>query len=181
MENVRTIFGDRKLQVSPPVRSPKANRYLRALTHFINCHGGHDDILFYGQRSGDDWFPTAISNEDVLKHAVYGTVVPLNPGAFEADAVFLALPEAASAELAPSLLTRGLRVIDLSGAFRLRDSASRAKFYPATGSLPDGVAYGLTEFEIDAIKKARLLSNPGKTDSFPPKCKLPVQMDQSSP
>jgi N-acetyl-gamma-glutamyl-phosphate reductase len=90
-----------------------------------------------------------------------GTVVPLNPGEFEADAVFLALPEAASAELAPSLLANGLRVIDLSGAFRLRDSASRAKFYPATGSLPDGVAYGLTEFEIDAIKKARLLSNPG--------------------
>ena len=30
---------------------------------------------------------------------------------------------------------------------------------PAT--LPDGVAYGLTEFELDAIKSARLLSNPG--------------------
>jgi len=90
-----------------------------------------------------------------------GTVVPLNPGAFEADAVFLALPEAASAELAPTLLASGMRVIDLSGAFRLRDSASRATFYPATGPLPDGIAYGLTEFETDAIRNARLLSNPG--------------------
>jgi N-acetyl-gamma-glutamyl-phosphate reductase len=90
-----------------------------------------------------------------------GTVVPLNAAAFAADAVFLALPEAASAELAPALLESGLRVIDLSGAFRLRDDAKRAKFYPATGSLPDGVAYGLTEFELDAIKTARLLSNPG--------------------
>jgi N-acetyl-gamma-glutamyl-phosphate reductase len=52
-------------------------------------------------------------------------------------------------------------VIDLSGAFRLRDDAKRAKFYPATASLPSGVAYGLTEFELDAIKSARLLSNPG--------------------
>jgi N-acetyl-gamma-glutamyl-phosphate reductase len=90
-----------------------------------------------------------------------GTVVPLNAASFAADAVFLALPEAASAELAPVLLSSGLRVIDLSGAFRLRDDALRAKFYPATASLPAGVAYGLTEFEVDAIKSARLLSNPG--------------------
>ncbi|MEY4095185.1 MAG: N-acetyl-gamma-glutamyl-phosphate reductase [Acidobacteriota bacterium] len=90
-----------------------------------------------------------------------GTVVPLNADALDADAVFLALPEAASAELAPSLLARGLRIIDLSGAFRLRDDAKRAKFYPATASLPAGVAYGLTEFELEAIKTARLLSNPG--------------------
>src|SRR5436853_6140805 len=43
-----------------------------------------------------------------------GTIVPLNVAAFAADAVFLALPEAASAELAPMLLKRGPRVIDLS-------------------------------------------------------------------
>jgi N-acetyl-gamma-glutamyl-phosphate reductase len=90
-----------------------------------------------------------------------GTVVPLNAAAFAADAVFLALPEAASAELAPMLLASGLRVIDLSGAFRIRDDSDRAKFYPATASLPAGVAYGLTEFELEAIKTARLLSNPG--------------------
>jgi N-acetyl-gamma-glutamyl-phosphate reductase len=90
-----------------------------------------------------------------------GTVVPLNASALEADAIFLALPEAASAELAPTLLERDIRVIDLSGAFRLRDDARRAKFYPATSSLPNGVAYGLTEFELESIKSARLLSNPG--------------------
>lgn len=90
-----------------------------------------------------------------------GTVVPLNAAAFAADVVFMALPEAASAELAPALLSSGLRVIDLSGAFRLRDAAARAKWYPATAAVPDGVAYGLTEFELDSIASARLLSNPG--------------------
>lgn len=90
-----------------------------------------------------------------------GTIVPLDAALLSADAVFLALPEAASAELAPALLARGMRVIDLSGAFRLRDDAKRSAFYPATASLPAGVAYGLTEFELDAIKQARLLSNPG--------------------
>jgi N-acetyl-gamma-glutamyl-phosphate reductase len=77
------------------------------------------------------------------------------------DVVFLALPEAASAEIAPTLLEAGRRVVDLSGAFRLRDAALRAQWYPATGELPSGVAYGLTEFELDAIRAARLLSNPG--------------------
>jgi N-acetyl-gamma-glutamyl-phosphate reductase len=92
-----------------------------------------------------------------------GEVRPLDVDALasSADAVFLALPEAASADLAPRLLGAGRRVIDLSGAFRLRDEATRAKWYPATGVLPDGVAYGLTEFEAPAIRTARLLSNPG--------------------
>jgi N-acetyl-gamma-glutamyl-phosphate reductase len=90
-----------------------------------------------------------------------GTIVPLNAAAFAADAVFLALPEAASAELAPALLASGLKVIDLSGAFRLREPAARTKWYPATATLPDGVAYGLTEFELLNIAKAKLLSNPG--------------------
>src|SRR5688500_16467053 len=49
-----------------------------------------------------------------------------------ADAVFLAVPEAASAALVPQLQARGVkRIFDLSGAFRLRDRGLRAKWYPA--------------------------------------------------
>jgi N-acetyl-gamma-glutamyl-phosphate reductase len=75
--------------------------------------------------------------------------------------VFLALPEEAAAHLAPRLVEQGLRVIDLSGAFRLRDAAARAKWYPATtlGSL--NPVYGLTERNYDAIRDARLITNPG--------------------
>jgi N-acetyl-gamma-glutamyl-phosphate reductase len=79
----------------------------------------------------------------------------------DADVVMLALPEAASAELAPALLARGLRVIDLSGAFRIRGAADRQRWYPATASLPEGTVYGLTEGHQDAIRQARLVSNPG--------------------
>src|SRR5947209_3321987 len=55
-----------------------------------------------------------------------GTITALVPEALAQDAefVFLALPDAAAAELAPSLVDAGVRVIDLSGAFRLRDTAS---------------------------------------------------------
>ncbi len=92
-----------------------------------------------------------------------GEVVPLDLAAVgrAAEVVFLALPEAASAETAPALLDAGARVIDLSGAFRLRDDAARAKWYPATKTLPDGVVYGLTEFTAAAIPSARLVSCPG--------------------
>jgi N-acetyl-gamma-glutamyl-phosphate reductase len=92
-----------------------------------------------------------------------GEVTPLDLGAVkaQADVAFLALPEAASAENARPLLEAGLRVVDLSGAFRLRDAGGRAKWYPATAGMPEGVAYGLTEFERSAIRRARLVANPG--------------------
>lgn len=79
----------------------------------------------------------------------------------EAEVAFLALPEAASAEVAPGLLKAGLRVVDLSGAFRLRDDAARKQWYPATPAMPAGVAYGLTEYERAAIREAQLVANPG--------------------
>jgi N-acetyl-gamma-glutamyl-phosphate reductase len=79
----------------------------------------------------------------------------------DAELVFLALPDTAAATLAPTLLAAGRRVIDLSGAFRLRDASLRARWYPETHELPEGTAYGLTELERSAIKRARLVANPG--------------------
>jgi N-acetyl-gamma-glutamyl-phosphate reductase len=78
-----------------------------------------------------------------------------------ADIVFLALPEAASADLGARLVDRGVRVIDLSGAFRIRDAADRQRWYPATATLPAGTVYGLPERDAAAIKDARLVSCPG--------------------
>ena len=92
-----------------------------------------------------------------------GEVVPLDPQAVlaSAEVVFLALPEAASAEMGATFVAAGRRVIDLSGAFRLRDDAARARWYPATTTMPEGVVYGLTEFAGAEIPGARLVSCPG--------------------
>lgn len=92
-----------------------------------------------------------------------GQVLPLEPAAVidAADIIFLALPEAASAELGATFLAAGRRVIDLSGAFRLKDDAARARWYPATTTMPEGVVYGLTEFTGADIPGARLVSCPG--------------------
>jgi N-acetyl-gamma-glutamyl-phosphate reductase len=92
-----------------------------------------------------------------------GQVEPLNPArlAGETDVTFLAVPEKAAAQLAPPLVEAGVRVIDLSGAFRIRDASARTHWYPATADLPEGAAYGLTEFFRDEVRTARLVANPG--------------------
>src|SRR5206468_5823524 len=91
-----------------------------------------------------------------------GVVEPFSADrlAGEADVIFLALPEEAAATVAPALLARGIRIIDLSGAFRLRDAASREQWYPATklGSLKP--VYGLTERNHAEIAGAQLVANP---------------------
>jgi N-acetyl-gamma-glutamyl-phosphate reductase len=98
-----------------------------------------------------------------LQHVWTGTITPLDVAALgrDADLVFLALPDTAAAEIAPPLVDAGLRVIDLSGAFRLRDEQARARWYPETRLVPPGVAYGLTEHERQAVRSARLVANPG--------------------
>lgn len=92
-----------------------------------------------------------------------GEIRPFTPEAVvgRVDAVFLALPEAAAAETAPALVAAGLRVLDLSGAFRLRDAGARARWYPATPALPAGTTYGLTERCRAELPGARLVACPG--------------------
>lgn len=98
-----------------------------------------------------------------LKRIWEGSVTPLDVErlAANADIVFLALPEAASAEIGAALVQRGVRVIDLSGAFRIRADADRQRWYPATATLPPGVVYALPERHAEEIRDARLASCPG--------------------
>jgi N-acetyl-gamma-glutamyl-phosphate reductase len=82
----------------------------------------------------------------------------------EIDVVFLSTPHELSHDVIPQLLARGLRVIDLSGAFRLKDSTGFARWYgfehKAAAALAEAV-YGVPELNAEAIRKARLVANPG--------------------
>ena len=78
--------------------------------------------------------------------------------------VFLATPPEVSIELAPALLAAGAKVIDLSGAFRLRTPAAYATWYKEQHTQPEllaEAAYGLPEFCRERIPSARLVANPG--------------------
>jgi N-acetyl-gamma-glutamyl-phosphate reductase len=79
------------------------------------------------------------------------------------DCVFLALPHGQALDIAPRLPT-GLRVVDLSGDFRLRDASAFASAYGrehTAAGLQREFVYGLTELNREAIRGARLVSNPG--------------------
>jgi N-acetyl-gamma-glutamyl-phosphate reductase len=81
-----------------------------------------------------------------------------------AQVAFLALPHGVAAEIARALLERGLRVIDLSADFRLRDAAVYEEFYGHAHPAPDLLAeavYGLPEIRAEEIKAARLVASPG--------------------
>src|SRR6202042_2110249 len=78
--------------------------------------------------------------------------------------VFLATPAGVSMELAPVMLDAGAKVIDLSGAFRLREAAAYSHWYQEKHTAPELLAeavYGLPEFCRERIAGARLISNPG--------------------
>jgi N-acetyl-gamma-glutamyl-phosphate reductase common form len=79
------------------------------------------------------------------------------------DFVFLSLPHGQALDIVPRL-PEGLKVIDLSGDFRLRDRAVFEKFYGREHTamqMQEGFVYGLTETNREAIRQATRISNPG--------------------
>jgi N-acetyl-gamma-glutamyl-phosphate reductase len=82
----------------------------------------------------------------------------------EVDVVFLCLPHGAAAQTALAALDAGVRVIDLSADFRLRDAATYEAWYGVRHPSPQLLAeavYGLTEYARAALPGARLVANPG--------------------
>jgi N-acetyl-gamma-glutamyl-phosphate reductase len=80
------------------------------------------------------------------------------------DAVFFATPHGTAMTLAPELVARGVKVIDLSADFRLRDTAVFKQWYRQDHACPDLLAeavYGLPEVYREQIRKARIVANPG--------------------
>jgi len=109
-----------------------------------------------GSRLGEvhPWLAgTSLGEREVVAPDAVGTT----------EVAILALPHAESATLAPALLERGARVIDLSGAFRL-DAATYPEWYGFEHPQPAWTAkavYGLPERGRDRIAGAELVANPG--------------------
>ena len=77
---------------------------------------------------------------------------------------FLCLPHEAAMEHTPKLLVRGVKVVDLSAAYRIKDAAVYEKAYGHHHTDPKNLehaVYGLTEFAREQVKRAMLVANPG--------------------
>ncbi|MEH7075241.1 N-acetyl-gamma-glutamyl-phosphate reductase [Neobacillus drentensis] len=80
------------------------------------------------------------------------------------DVVFFATPSGVSSKLAPQLIDREVKCIDLSGDFRLRSGEIYESWYkhaPAEDKYLKQAIYGLSEVYPDKIKTANLIANPG--------------------
>jgi N-acetyl-gamma-glutamyl-phosphate reductase len=93
--------------------------------------------------------------------------LPFSPEAVARESlalVFLATPPEVSMDLAPAILETGARIVDLSGAFRLRTPENYKAWYKGAHTQPallGEAVYGLPEFCRERIPAARLLANPG--------------------
>lgn len=96
--------------------------------------------------------------------------VPLPMGPFDperlagvADVAMVSYPHGAAAEAVAALRAQGLRVVDLSADFRLRDAAAHERWYGTHGApgLRGEAVFGLTELHREAIAPAALVANPG--------------------
>lgn len=92
-----------------------------------------------------------------------------------ASLVFCCLPHATTQDIISALpLSSGLRVVDLSADFRLRDVGTYSKWYGDAHRAPDlqkEAVYGISELFRDRIRDARLVANPG---CYPTTAQLPL-------
>ncbi len=80
------------------------------------------------------------------------------------DVVFFATPNGTAMKEAGSLLAKGIKIIDLSADFRLRDATAWSKWYGETHVAPEllqQAVYGLPELNRESIQKTSLVANPG--------------------
>jgi N-acetyl-gamma-glutamyl-phosphate reductase len=132
------------------------------LLRYIAGHGGLELVW----ATADSNAGRALS--EVFPHlADAGDVVlqPTDPAAVPAvDLAFLALPHGSAADTGRELVRRGVKVVDLSADWRLRDPAAYPQWYGRAHPHPDELgtwAYGLTELNRDAIRGSDRVANPG--------------------
>ena len=91
--------------------------------------------------------------------------IPPAEAARGVDVVLLGLPHTVAAKVVPDLVAiPGLKVVDMSGDFRLKDVAAYEKHYKHVHPCPQlmkDFVYGLPELFRARVPKARLVANPG--------------------
>ena len=123
----------------------------------------HADIAFvssqtYAGKKFSEVFPELASICDSM------LISPEEAMQKKVDCVFSCLPHATSAALCMPFIEKGIRIIDLSADFRIRNPKVYAQWYKTEHPCPavlDKAVFGLPEHYRSAIAQARVLANPG--------------------
>ncbi|HEY1392405.1 MAG TPA: N-acetyl-gamma-glutamyl-phosphate reductase [Methylibium sp.] len=108
--------------------------------------------------------PVADMYPSLRGHVDLAFVTPDDAKLAECNVVFFATPHGVAMAQARELLAAGVKIIDLAADFRLKDVAEFERWYGMPHGCPDLLAeavYGLPELNREAIKKARVVGNPG--------------------
>jgi len=140
------------------------------LTRLLLRHPRLDKPVLLGRENGDQ---PAANLADIFPALSGNGKYPLQPLSWErlkeqeVKLLFLATPHATSRSVVPQAAAQGFRVIDLSGAWRLKQAVHRAvyDFHDAdsvtAAELTKQAVYGLPELNADRIAGAALVANPG--------------------
>lgn len=130
------------------------------LVHWLGRHNGVETVLLEHR-----------SDAAARPHPIGVTsprVIAMKGDTIRAEGIklaFLATPAETSSELAPAFLKAGVKVVDLSGAYRLETPETFARWYKdeqhRSIHLMAEATYGLPEFYREKIRKASLVANPG--------------------
>jgi len=110
-----------------------------------------------------DVFPALSGNGGYPLHSLSWTTLKQQG----VQLLFLATPHEASRTLVPEAIAHGLRVVDLSGAWRLKQEQHRAIYSfqdsdaVTAAELTEKAVYGLPELNGDRVANATLVANPG--------------------
>jgi len=105
-----------------------------------------------------DLFPSLRGKSDLR------FIEPSDGALADCEVVFFATPNGTAMGMARELLARGVRIIDLAADFRLTDPQVWQRWYGIPHACPELLAeavYGLPEMNREALRKARLVANPG--------------------
>jgi N-acetyl-gamma-glutamyl-phosphate reductase len=112
----------------------------------------------------EDGLPVADMYPSLRGHVDLAFSAPEKSRLTECDAVFFATPHGVAMAQAPELLAADVKIIDLAADFRLKDVKQFEQWYGMAHNCPDilaEAAYGLPELNREAIRRARVVGNPG--------------------
>ncbi|GAB7387994.1 N-acetyl-gamma-glutamyl-phosphate reductase [Bacillaceae bacterium] len=133
------------------------------LLRLLSLHPEAEIVSLYSNASSGKTLPEVFPHMTEIETKTLESV-DIERIAKEAELVFIATPSGVSNRLVPGLLDAGLRVIDLSGDFRLRDPETYEKWYgkkTAERRYLQRAVYGLSEWNRKQIAQAQLIANPG--------------------
>ncbi len=133
------------------------------LLRILSCHPEVEITIVTSRKEAEKKVREIFPFEEKFGELVFEEPQPEKIAA-KAELAFLCVPHGAAAEMAKALLERGLRVIDLSADFRLKDPLLYEEWYKVPHKAPEllnEAVYGLSEIYADRIKTARLVANPG--------------------